>query len=159
MTHKGWCLFSIKQTNKFIFVKWIYFRNSRFFFIIQGFSLAFALLHSPKPFPYAWDGTGQVFLFFFWHKLSSYLHVVKCKWKTVRILISGSTVKPVLSSHSKRRPKLVSKTNYGLMLVKSFAECSSWSILQYFQPLLSYHLSISSLLCLFLSGRLRQVLL
>ena len=36
---------------------------------------------------------------------------------------------------------------------------SLWSILQYFRPSLSYHLSIRPLFCLFLSGRLRQVLL
>ena len=33
------------------------------------------------------------------------------------------------------------------------------SILQYFQPSLSYHLSFKPLFCLFLSGHLRQVLL
>ena len=33
------------------------------------------------------------------------------------------------------------------------------SILQYFRPALSYHLSLRPLFCLFLSGRLRQVLL
>ena len=68
-------------------------------------------------------------------------------------------VKPVLSSHSKRIPKLVFKTNFHLLQVKSIAECSPWSILQYFRPSLSYHLSIRFLFCLFLSGRLRQVLL
>ena len=45
------------------------------------------------------------------------------------------------------------------MQVKSIAECSKGSIPQYFRPSLSYRLSLSSLLCLFLSGRLRQVLL
>ena len=69
------------------------------------------------------------------------------------------TVKPVLSGHSKRRPKLIFKTYYRLMQVKRFAECSKGSILQYFRPSLSYHLSLRSLICLFLSGRLRQVLL
>ena len=69
------------------------------------------------------------------------------------------TEKPVLSGHSKRRPKLVSKTNYRLMQVKSIAECSKRSILQYFRPSLSYHLYLSPLFCLFLSGCLRQVLL
>ena len=44
------------------------------------------------------------------------------------------------------------------MQVKRIAECSKWSILQYFRPLLSYHLSLR-FLCLFLSGRLTQVLL
>ena len=69
------------------------------------------------------------------------------------------TVKPVLNSHSKRRQKLVLKTDYPLMQVESIAECSKGSILQYFRPSLSYYLSLRSLFCLFLSGRLRQVLL
>ena len=58
------------------------------------------------------------------------------------VSLSGSTVKPVLSGHSKRRPKLVFKTAYRLMQVKSIAECSNGSILQYFRPSLSYHLSL-----------------
>ena len=37
--------------------------------------------------------------------------------------------------------------------------CSKGSILQYFLPSLSYQLSLRSLFCLFVSGRLRQVLL
>ena len=41
------------------------------------------------------------------------------------------------------------------MQVKSIAEC----FLQYFQPSVSYHLSFRSVFSLFLSGRLRQVLL
>ena len=45
------------------------------------------------------------------------------------------------------------------MQVKSIAECSKGSILQYFQPSLSYHLSLRSLFSLFLSGRFTQVLL
>ena len=35
-----------------------------------------------------------------------------------------TTVKPVLSGHSKKTQKLVSKTDYRLMQVKSIAECS-----------------------------------
>ena len=70
-----------------------------------------------------------------------------------------NTVKPVLSDHSRRRPKLVFKTDLRLMQVKSIAECSNGSILQYFRPSLSYLLSLRSLFCLFLSGHLRQVLL
>ena len=38
-------------------------------------------------------------------------------------------------------------------------ECSKGSILQYFRRLLSYHLCLRPLFCLFLSGRLKQVLL
>ena len=54
---------------------------------------------------------------------------------------------------------LVFKTNYCLMQVKSIAECSKGSILQYFCPSFSYHLSLSSLFCVFLSGCFTQVLL
>ena len=67
------------------------------------------------------------------------------------------TVEPVLSGHSKRRLKLAFKAKFFLMQVKSIAECSKESILQYCQPSLSYHLSLRSLFCLFLSGRLSQV--
>ena len=49
------------------------------------------------------------------------------------------------------------------MQVKSIAGCSPFcfkgSILQYFQPSLSYRLSLRPLFCLFLSGRFTQVLL
>ena len=45
------------------------------------------------------------------------------------------------------------------MQVKSIAECSKGSILQYFRPLLSYHFPFRPLFCLFLSSPLRQVLL
>ena len=38
------------------------------------------------------------------------------------------------------------------MQVKSFVECSKGSILQYFCPSLSYHLSLGSLFCLFYTG-------
>ena len=42
------------------------------------------------------------------------------------------------------------------MRVKSIADSSKGSILQYFWPSLSYHLSLGSLFCLFLSGRFTQ---
>ena len=38
-----------------------------------------------------------------------------------------------------KRQKLVFTTNYRLVQVKSIAECSKGSILQYFRPSLSYH--------------------
>ena len=73
------------------------------------------------------------------------------------------TFPPKDSSNSKysktcvKRPlsksqKLFFKTNYRLMQVKSIAECSKGSILQYFRPSLSYHLSLRSLFCIFWSG-------
>ena len=63
-----------------------------------------------------------------------------------------STVKPVLSSHSQKDRKLVFKTDYRLMQVKSIAECSKGSIRQYFRPSLTYHLPLRPFFCLFLSG-------
>ena len=45
------------------------------------------------------------------------------------------------------------------MQVKSIAECSPWSILQYFRPSLSYQLLLRSLFRQFLSGRFTKVLL
>ena len=60
--------------------------------------------------------------------------------------------------------------NGSLMKVESIAECSHWSILQYFWPAsgsilqyfwpaLSNNRSLKLILVFFLSGRLRQVLL
>ena len=59
----------------------------------------------------------------------------------------------------KEHQNLVSNTDYRLVQVESIAECSPWSILQYFPRSLRYHLSLKPLFCLFLIGRLRQVLL
>ena len=55
----------------------------------------------------------------------------------------------IKNSHPQKVQKFVFKTNYRLMQVKSIAECSKWSILLYFRPSLSYHLSLRSLFCLF----------
>ena len=43
-----------------------------------------------------------------------------------------------------RRPEMVFKTDYHLMQVKSIAECSKGSILQYFRPSLMYQLSFKT---------------
>ena len=67
--------------------------------------------------------------------------------------------KTCVEGHSQKDHNLVFKTNYRLMQVKSIAECSKESILQYFWPSSSYHLSFKSLFCLFLSGHFTQVLL
>ena len=37
-----------------------------------------------------------------------------------------TTVKPVLSGHSIRRPKMVFKTDYRLLQVKSIAKCNTF---------------------------------
>ena len=62
------------------------------------------------------------------------------------------TAKPVQNGYSQKGRKLVFKTNYRLMQVTSIAKCSKGSILQYFRPSLSHHLSLRSLFCLFSSG-------
>ena len=67
--------------------------------------------------------------------------------------------KTCLKRPLKKKTKLVFKTDFRLMQVKSIAECSPWSILQYLWTSLSYHLPIRFLLCLFLSGHFRQVIL
>ena len=63
------------------------------------------------------------------------------------------------NGHSQKDQKMAFKTDYCLMQIKSIAECPKGSILQYFQPSLSYQLSLRPLFCLFLSGRFTQVLL
>ena len=73
--------------------------------------------------------------------------------------IYATTVKPVLSSHSKTDKTNIVMTNSSLMKVKSIAECSPWSILQNFWPALSDNRYWKPFLVFFLSGRLRQVLL
>ena len=75
--------------------------------------------------------------------------------KTLRTIYSKTCLKGSLS----KRPKLVFKTKYRLMQVESIAECSKGSILQYFRPSLSCHLSLRSLFCLFLSGHFTLILL
>ena len=63
------------------------------------------------------------------------------------VLFNAYKVKPGLNG-LKEDQKLISKTDYHSMQVKSIAEC----ILQYYRPSLSYHLSLRPLFCLFLSG-------
>ena len=70
-----------------------------------------------------------------------------------------STVKPVLSGHSKIHKSKILMTNGSLMKVKSIAECSPWSILQYFRPALSDNWSSEPICGLFESGHFTQVLL
>ena len=57
----------------------------------------------------------------------------------------GNTVKPVLSRHSKRRPKIVFQDRLLLYAGQKCCRMLQESILQYFQPSLSYHLSLHCL--------------
>ena len=76
-------------------------------------------------------------------------------WLTLQGLSYSKTCLKQVS----KKPKLFFNTDYRLMQVKSIAECSNGSILQYFQPALSCTFPFIPLFWLFLSGRLRQVLL
>ena len=68
-------------------------------------------------------------------------------------------VKPVLSSHSKIEKTKILMANGSLMKAESIAECSPWSILQYFWPALRDNWSWKPIFDLLFSGHLRQVLL
>ena len=70
-----------------------------------------------------------------------------------------NTVKPVLSGHSKTDKTKILMTNGSVMKVESIAECSPWSILQYFGPVLCDNWSRKPSFGLFESGCFRQVLL
>ena len=59
----------------------------------------------------------------------------------------------------KKKTKIGFQDRLSLNAGQKYCRMLSWSILQYFRPSLSYHLSLRPLFCLFLSGRLRQVLL
>ena len=69
------------------------------------------------------------------------------------------TVKPVLSGHSKRRKNFGFQDRLSLNAGQKYCRMLQESILQYFRPSLRYLLSLRPLFCLFLSGRLRRVLL
>ena len=47
------------------------------------------------------------------------------------VVLKSNILRKVIRGHSKRRPKMVIKTDYRLMRVKSIAECSKGSIVQY----------------------------
>ena len=58
-----------------------------------------------------------------------------------------------------KRPKIGFQDQLSLNAVQKYCRMLKGSILQYFRPSLSYHLSLRSLFCLFFSGRFTQVLL
>ena len=67
------------------------------------------------------------------------------------------TVKPVLSGHSQRIQKLGFEDRLLLNACQKYCRMLQKSILKYFRPSLSYHLSSRHSFGLFLSGRLIQV--
>ena len=75
----------------------------------------------------------------------------------MRKLCKLNSVKPVLNGHLKIDKTKVLKTDFSLMQVKSIAECSLWSILQYIWPAVSNYQSWKT--NFLVSSCLRQVLL
>ena len=69
------------------------------------------------------------------------------------------SIKPVFKGHSKIYKTKIFMTNGSLMKIESIAQCSPWSILQYFWPALSNNWFLKPIFCLFLSGHFTQVLL
>ena len=69
------------------------------------------------------------------------------------------TVKPVFNGHTKRKPKKLFFKTESLNAGQKYCRMLSWSILQFFRPSLTSTICLRPLFCLFLSGRLRQVLL
>ena len=66
---------------------------------------------------------------------------------------------PCLKRPLKNMSKIGFQDRLLLNAGQKYCRMSQESILQYFRPSLSYHLSLRPLICLVLSGRLRQVLL
>ena len=114
----------------------------------------------------------------FWTKIYHFLKMVETQvswlpfWSKCWILgrelwitsfiydsLSCNTAKPAKNSHSKIDKTNILMTNVSLMKVKSIAECSTWSILQFFWPALSNNWSWKPIFCLFESGRFTQILL
>ena len=95
----------------------------------------------------------QVILFFEFtccnHCIPFEVHRLTCCW------YSKTCVKRPL----KNRQTQILMTKDSLMKVESIAECSPWSILQYFLPALSDNWSSNPICDIFESGRFTQVLL
>ena len=78
------------------------------------------------------------------------------KYTVLFAVHSLNTVKTVLSGHSKIVKTKFLMTNGSIMKVESVAECSHWSILQYFWPAFKDNRCWKPILFFFLSGCLRQ---
>ena len=82
------------------------------------------------------------------------------RWVVVIAYWSGSChSKTCVKRPLKNNKTKIFITNWSLMKVESIAECSPWSILQYFWPALSDNWSWNPIFRLFESGSFTQVLL
>ena len=86
---------------------------------------------------------------------SSHLLNYTCIMTSITLLCT-CTVKPVLSGHSNKDPKVCFKTDNSIMHVKSIAECFGSVMLSNCTKLPSV---LMTSFCIFFSGRFRQGLL
>ena len=93
----------------------------------------------------------QIILIFLQHIIGNITAASTPSWCNVLLERCSQSVKIMfeyrkscLKRSLKKKTKLVFKTVYRLIQVKSIAECSKGSILQYFRPSLKYHLSLIS---------------
>ena len=80
-------------------------------------------------------------------------------WESSLSILKYSKTCLKLPLKNRQNTDLNDKIFGSLMKVESIAECSPWSILQYFWPALSDNGSKNPILGIFFSDRLRQVLL
>ena len=90
------------------------------------------------------------------HRLSrgQRLEFDKIRCKFLKIIFIYSKTWPL-----KKKTKKWISNGLSLNAGHMYRRMLHWSILRYFRPSLSYHLSITPLLCIFLSGSLWEVLL
>ena len=86
-----------------------------------------------------------------WHNISACTHILISAFYCLSVV---NTVKPAL-----KEDQIGLQDRISLNAGQKYCRMLQGSIMQYFWPSLSYHLSLLSLFCLFLSDRLRQVLL
>ena len=103
----------------------------------------YQMINNKNIFFFFWGGGGgggceNSWIDLWWKDWKIFYWWVIFSLRLIQTLISTLyTVKPVLSSHSKIDKTKTLMTNGSLMKVKSIAEFSPWSILQYFWPALS----------------------
>ena len=89
----------------------------------------------------------------------SHLQAVIMRQKVKDTKYKGTYSKTCHKRPLKKKTRIGFQDRLSLNTGQKYCRMLQESILQYFRPSLSYHLSLRPLLCLFLSGRLRQILL
>ena len=85
-----------------------------------------------------------------WHALLLHLHLLPIE----HLVVVSTTIKTVLSGHSKRRPNIGFQDQLSLNAGWKYCRMLQESILQYFWPSISYHSSLRTFVLSFLNGPL-----